>query len=275
MPLQLISFFDFHLHSPISNQKSNEKIEWSTDERVATYLAEVEDLVAVAFSDHNSFDVNFYQKMQKLIQWKTNGKTKLFPAIEIDVRREAAGYKDLNKNALNKGNVILVFDNLMEKEQLEQLELICKRFLHPASPIHFSKLNELFQKFSYFAIAHANKEQSFNYEDIIKINHLIAYEVGNLKTRGDIKRIDQKLHHNYAIVTGSDCHHWNDRKRYSVANLRNYLPFFTNENWNFNDLQMAIKEQNNCLLDGNRWLIQQDINYATIKIKQILMKWRT
>ena len=269
-----IQFFDFHLHSPVSNQKTNEKIAWPTDERVATYLTNHKDLVAIAFSDHNSFDVDFYQKMQALIGRKSIGKTKLFPAIEVDVRREASGYQDLKQNPLNKGNVILVFDHFMNWMQLEQLATICKKYLHPHKPISFDQLNTLFKDFNYFAIAHANKHQSLRYEDVIKIDNLIAYEISSLKPNYDVKRIDQKLHHQYAIVSGSDCHNWNDSERYPIQSLRSYISAFKDDNWTFNDLKQAIKKQNNCLLSGSEWLIKQDVDYASAKIKQTLKKWR-
>lgn len=269
-----IQFFDFHLHSPVSNQKTNEKIAWPTDERVATYLTNHRDLVAIAFSDHNSFDVDFYQKMQALIERKSMGKTKLFPAIEVDVRREASGYQDLKQNPLNKGNVILVFDHFMNWMQLEQLATICKKYLHPHKPISFAQLNTLFQDFNYFAIAHANKHQSLRYEDVIKIDKLIAYEISSLKPNYDVKRIDQKLHRQYAIVSGSDCHNWNDVERYPIQSLRSYISAFKDDNWTFNDLKQAIKKQNNCLLSGSEWLIKQDVDYASAKIKQTLKKWR-
>lgn len=270
-----IQFFDFHLHSPVSNQKSNEKIAWPTDERVAGYLTKVKDLVAIAFSDHNSFDANFYQKMRDLIEKKSIGRTKLFPAIEIDVRRQASGYQDDNTNPLNKGNVILVFDNFMNWMQLEQLATICNKYLHPNEPISFDELNSLFKDFNYFAIAHANKHQSFRYEDIVKINHLIAYEVGSLKPSFDIKRIDAHLHRNYAIVSGNDQHHWNEHVGYKIDGLRNYINGFKDDNWTFNDLKEAILKQNNCLLNGTDWLIKNDVDFATMKIKQTLKKWRT
>ena len=269
-----IQFFDFHLHSPVSNHKSNEKIEWPTDDRVASYLAKIKDLAAVAFSDHNSFDVDFYQKMQALINRKTIGKTKLFPAVEIDVRREASGYQDQHQNPLNKGSVILVFDNFMNWMQLEQLATICQKYLLPEKPISFDELNTLFKNFHYFAIAHGNKNQSLKYEDVIKIDNLIAYEINALKPTYDIKRIDQKLHRQYAIVTGSDQHHWNDQKEYNVTGLRNYFPAFKDDNWTFNDLKQAIVKQNNCLLSGSEWLIKADVDYATMKINQTLKKWR-
>ncbi|CAM9134976.1 PHP domain-containing protein [Mycoplasma todarodis] len=180
---------DLHLHSPAS-ENNGDAIKW---ENTFTTIKTLHSngIKLAAFSDHNTFDYEFYKEVRKL--GKTGGMVFL-PAIEANVVR---------KNGVI-ANLIYVFREDLTDAQLKKISSIARKEL-PKRGISIESANALFSEFETLRIPHIGKSDHFKYDDLLDLKY-DAFEVTNMKHPNYVSILKKGLIS--STVSFSDTHVW-------------------------------------------------------------------
>ncbi len=180
---------DLHLHSPAS-ENNGDAIKWN-DTYTTLKTIHANNVKLAAFSDHNTFDDNFYKEVRNLGQ--TGGITFL-PAIEANVVRKSGEI----------ANLIYVFREDLSDDGLKEISDIARKRL-PKRGISIESANKLFDNFETLRIPHIGKTDHFKYDDLLDLKY-DAFEVTNMKHPNYVSVIKKGLVS--STVSFSDTHVW-------------------------------------------------------------------
>lgn len=209
---------DLHLHSYVS-RSNGDAIKWESLFHTISKLRN-NNIKIASFSDHNKLDVDFYLEAKKLAQ--TAGIL-LLPAIEVNVVR----------NDGKIANIIYVFDQDLNQEQLEKISKIA-RLQIPKRGISLKKCNTVFEEFETIKIPHVGKSDHFKYEDLLEIK-FDAIEISNEKDQNYLQVIKKGILS--SVVAFSDTHKWND-----YPQLRRLITCIDIEDISFSNLKNEFKK---------------------------------
>lgn len=182
---------DLHTHTSSSILNGDRRITFDSVQKSLSIFDKFNVKIA-AFSDHNRFNSEQYILARELAK-KYN--ILFLPAIEVNVQRTSDS---------KVANIIYIFSDLLNNEQLKEIELIAKKFI-PKSGISNKNVDIIFQKFETIKIPHIGKSDAFKYEDIkdFDIDAIEISSYNNLNFKSTIKK-----GYKGSIVAFSDTHVW-------------------------------------------------------------------
>lgn len=221
---------DLHIHSKISDYKEDTRIlDKSTIENIDTLLKNLEEhqISLFAITDHNKFDFNLYTALVEELDKRKKEKDyivkTILPGVEFDVKLEdnkdtchiitLFNDKDITKvskinQCINEVKEITKKEEFYSKEEFENI--LKKIGLETILIVHQK------QDFSSDKKTHSLSNSCDNPDHFIRVGYINALEYTKPKIEGIVKNCLKDLNLDFPLITGSDCHTWENYPYHSV-----------------------------------------------------------
>lgn len=241
---------DLHIHSIGSKNKDKGLVEANTIQNIPILMKKLEenDINMISITDHNNFEFNIYEEINKQVN-KHPSLKKILPGIEFDVFYKKRLhviiiFDDSNIDKLKKIKPILTeypFDNTKEKAYsekqfksiLQKINLNFISIVHQKTDVNATKQNQ--------SLGSLGKEE---FNEFIRMDYFDAVEFRNLKVEGMLKNYKEEYNlENLRYIVGSDCHQWSCYPQQKIGDNSKINFTYIKALPSFKGLVMAITEQ--------------------------------
>ncbi|MDD3130165.1 MAG: hypothetical protein PHW21_07340, partial [Candidatus Izemoplasmatales bacterium] len=220
---------DLHIHSVFSEYKDGAIVQNSTLENIDTLLngLETNNIRLCAITDHNRFDYNLYKSLNDKIAEKDNSIVKNnLPGVEFNVILE---------EDKPKCHIVAIFNDA-DQEKVKEIEnkIFSVRKLETSDDAYSIKeFEEILKVISIEVILIVHQKQALdntqgdtdslsnateNPSQFIKIGYIDSLEYNYPRVEGIVKNSLRKVDLDFPIITGSDCHTWENYPFHSSPN---------------------------------------------------------
>lgn len=209
---------DLHIHSVFSEYKDGDIVKKSTIENIEKLIQKLNEneIVLCAITDHNRFDYNLYNQLNKKIK-ETEGTLKNnLPGVEFDVKLEAGK---------PTCHIVGIFDD-NDEEKLKELQTRMYEIKEIKSKEEYYELEEFENVIkniglNVILIVHQRQgidntngsnqslsEAVSNPSEFIQTGYIDCLEYNKPRVEGIVKNSLRDIGISYPLITGSDCHDW-------------------------------------------------------------------
>lgn len=227
--LNSIIKIDLHIHSIFSEYKDDKIVQNSNAENIENLLNGLESnkISLCAITDHNRFSYDLYKLLNKKIKEKENSIIKNnLPGVEFDVVLE---------EGKPKCHIVAIFND-SEQEKVKEIEnkIFSIKKLETAEDVYSVKEFEDILKainIEVILIVHQKQSLDNNQGDtdslsnateypsqFIKVGYIDSLEYNYPRVEGIVKDSLRKVELDFPIITGSDCHTWENYPFHSSPN---------------------------------------------------------
>mgnify|MGYP002602471361 CR=1 FL=1 len=209
---------DLHIHSVFSEYKDGDIVKKSTIENIEKLIQKLNEneIVLCAVTDHNRFDYNLYNQLNKKIK-ETEGTLKNnLPGVEFDVKLEPGkptchivGIFDDNDEEKLKELQTRMYEikEIKSKEEYYELE----EFENVIKNIGLNVILIVHQRQGIDNTNGSNQSLSAavsNPSEFIQTGYIDCLEYNKPRVEGIVKNSLRDIGISYPLITGSDCHDW-------------------------------------------------------------------
>lgn len=209
---------DLHIHSVFSEYKDGDIVKNSTIENIDNLIQKLNEneIVLCAITDHNRFDYNLYNQLNKKIKKNEGSLKNNLPGVEFDVKLE---------DGKPTCHIIVIFDD-NDEEKLKELQAKMYDIKEIKSKEEFYELDEfenvikniglnviliVHQRQGIDNVNGSNQSLSAavsNPSEFIQTGYIDCLEYNKPRVEGIVKNSLRDVGISYPLITGSDCHDW-------------------------------------------------------------------
>lgn len=219
---------DLHIHSKASSYKDGIIVEKSNIDNIDVLVDKIDENNISLFSitDHNRFDYELYSKINEKVKTKYSTTKNNLPGVEFDV---------LLEDGKPKCHIIAIFnDNDQDKLRELQNKMFSIRKLENNEEVYtLQEFEQILKAINIEVILIVHQKQALdnvtgqtdslsnatdNPYEFIKVGFIDALEYNYPRVEGIVKNSLRKVDLDTPIITGSDCHNWDNYPYHSTPN---------------------------------------------------------
>lgn len=220
---------DLHIHSKASAYKDGVIVENSDKEHIETLISKLKDNDITLFSitDHNRFDYELYNNIkQKLAESEEDKKRYNLPGVEFDVILE---------EKKPKCHIIAIFNDKHEDKvkEIENKIFSIRKLSNASDSYTIQEFEQILKKIGIEVILIVHQKQALdnnfgntdslsnatdNPYQFIEVGYIDSLEYNYPRVEGIVKDSLRKVDMDFPIITGSDCHTWENYPYHSSSN---------------------------------------------------------
>ncbi|MBP3461576.1 MAG: hypothetical protein J6K21_04110 [Bacilli bacterium] len=219
---------DLHIHSKASSYKDGIIVEKSNIDNIDVLVDKIDENNISLFSitDHNRFDYELYSKINEKVKTKYSTTKNNLPGVEFDV---------LLEDGKPKCHIIAIFnDNDQDKLRELQNKMFSIRKLENNEEVYtLQEFEQILKAINIEVILIVHQKQALdnvtgqtdslsnatdNPYEFIKVGFIDALEYNYPRVEGIVKNSLRKVDLDTLIITGSDCHNWDNYPYHSTPN---------------------------------------------------------
>ncbi len=209
---------DLHIHSIFSDYQDGDIVKNSTVENIEKLIQKLNEneIVLCAITDHNRFDYNLYNQLNKKIKENEGTLKNNLPGVEFDVKLEPGKptchivgiFDDNDEEKLKKLQTKMYeIKEIKSKEEYYELE----EFENVIKNIGLNVILIVHQRQGIDNINGVNQSLSAavsNPSEFIQTGYIDCLEYNKPRVEGIVKSSLRDIGISYPLITGSDCHDW-------------------------------------------------------------------
>lgn len=209
---------DLHIHSVFSEYKDGNTVKNSTVENIEKLIQKLNEneIALCAITDHNRFDYNLYNQLNKKIKEVGGTLKNNLPGVEFDVKLEPekpschiVGIFDDNDETKLKELQTKMYEvkEIKSKEEYYELE----EFENVIKNIGLNVILIVHQRQGIDNTNGSNQSLSAavsNPSEFIQTGYIDCLEYNKPRVEGIVKNSLRDIGISYPLITGSDCHDW-------------------------------------------------------------------
>ena len=219
---------DLHIHSKASAYKDGIIVDKSNIDNIDVLIDKLEENNISLFSitDHNRFDFELYCKINEKIKAKYSTTRNNLPGVEFDVFLE---------EGKSKCHIIAIFND-NDRDKLSELEnkMFSVRKLENKEEVYtLQEFEQILKAINIEVILIVHQKQGLdnkigqtdslsnatdNPYEFIKVGFIDALEYNYPRVEGIVKNSLRKISLDTPIITGSDCHNWDNYPYHNTPN---------------------------------------------------------
>ncbi len=221
---------DLHIHSKASFYKDGVIVENSDINHIDTLITKLQENNISLFSitDHNRFDYELYSMINQKIKSDNTIKMNNLPGVEFDVILEIGK---------PKCHIIAIFNDkdTSKIKEIENKIFSVRKLTSSDESYTLKQFEEILKVINLEVILIVHQKQALDNEygdtnslsnatdnpyKFIKVGYIDSLEYNYPRIEGIVKDSLRKVDLDFPIITGSDCHTWDNYPYHSVPNGR-------------------------------------------------------
>lgn len=209
---------DLHIHSVFSEYKDGNIVKNSTVENIEKLIQKLNEneIALCAITDHNRFDYNLYNQLNKKIKEIGGTLKNILPGVEFDVKLES------EKPTCH---IVAIFDDNDEKKlkELQTKMYEIKKIKNKEDYYEVDEFENVIKNIGLNVILIVHQKQGIdntkgsnqslstavsNPSEFIQTGYIDCLEYNKPRVEGIVKNSLRNIGVNYPLITGSDCHDW-------------------------------------------------------------------